>query len=50
MWTGLITVLDSGSKIILIKKGNVPIETIEKTIDNKINKKYNPILDLYPER
>jgi hypothetical protein len=50
MCTGFATAAVDGSKIILIKKGRVPIEITEKTIDNRINKKYNPMFALYALR
>jgi hypothetical protein len=39
-----------GVKITFIKKGKVPIDTTEKTIDNNMNRKYSPILVLYALR
>jgi hypothetical protein len=36
-----------GSKMILIKKGSVPIDITEKIIDKSINRKYNPTVPLY---
>ncbi|GAB2836342.1 hypothetical protein GCM10027043_43730 [Ferruginibacter profundus] len=50
MRAGFVTACASGLKIILRKKGKVPIEIIEKTIDNSMNKKYNPIFALYDFR
>ena len=50
MCCGFTTGVLDGSNIILIKNGSEPIEIIEKTIDNNINKKYNPIFALYAVR